>query len=122
LISRFAGDPTAQVMTKGFGPGGPGADEKEDVTLGGPNIHAGATVSDIAIEFAQGGSTQGADDSLRLRLHRLVAEGVQTLEHSGLIRAQLHTSMGSLDYAVTRLGRAALDDAAVERILGGGSV
>lgn len=55
----------AEVMTKGFGPGGPGADEKNDVTVGGPNIHAGAAVSDIAIEFAPGGSTDGLQIWLR---------------------------------------------------------
>jgi hypothetical protein len=106
----------AEVMNKGFGAGGPGAKEDE-VTIGGPNIGAGPTVSAIVLEFAPGGDTRGADDRVRQHLYQLVAEGLQALEHAGLIRAQMHTSMNSFDYALTRLGRAALADGAVERAL-----
>jgi hypothetical protein len=112
----------AEVMTKGFGPAGPGADEDDAVTIGGPNVNAGPTVSAIALEFAPGGDTRGADEHLRLRLHRVMAEGLQVLEHACLVRAQMHTSMNSFDYALTRLGRAALERGAVERILGGGNL
>jgi hypothetical protein len=108
-----------EVMTKGFGPGGPGSDPDYTVTVGGPNINAGATISAIATELAPGGSTDGADEVLRQRLYRLVAEGVQVLEHASLIRAQLHTAMGSLDYALTRLGRTALERGELDRILSG---
>jgi hypothetical protein len=94
-----------EVMTKGFGPGAPGADPDDTVTVSGPNTNAGTPVSVIATAFAPGGSTRGADDSVRLSLYRLVAEGLQALEHVSLIRAQLHTAMGSLDHAVTRLGQ-----------------
>ena len=40
----------AEVMTKGFGPDGPGADD-EDVTVGEANINAGPTADQIAGEF-----------------------------------------------------------------------
>jgi hypothetical protein len=106
-----------EVMNKGFGPGGPGADEAETVTTGGPNINAGATVAQISAEFMPGGSSHGADASVVLRLNRLVAEGLQSLEHASLIRAQLHTAMGGLDFALTRLGRAALRNGSVASAL-----
>lgn len=82
----------------------------------------GTTVGAIATEFSPDGTTRGADERVRLRLQRLVAEGVQALEHASLVRAQMHTAMGSLDYALTRLGRTALERGAVERVLGGGSL
>ena len=106
-----------EVMTKGFSPGAPGA--AETVTVGGPNVDAGTTVGWIATELAPGGSTAGADEQLRLRLYRLVAEALQELEHASLIRAQLHSVMGTLDYATTRRGRAALEAGAVDRVLAG---
>ncbi len=111
----------AEVMANGFGPSGPGEDKEQTVTVGGPNINAGTTVGEIALEFAPGGTTQSADEQLRQRLLRLVAEGVQELEHASLIRAQLHTSMGSLDYALTRRGRSALQQGAVERAISEGA-
>jgi hypothetical protein len=110
----------AQVMTKGFGPGGPGADPQNQISTGGANINAGPEVSDIALAFAPGGNTRAADDQLRLRLYKVVAEGLQVLEHACLIRAQMHTSMNGLDYAITRLGRSALERGEVDRVLGAG--
>jgi hypothetical protein len=108
-----------EVMTKGFGPGAPGEDPDNTVTIGGPNINSGVTVGQIAGEFVAEGAARQASDATRLRLHRLIAEGVQALEHAGLIRTQMHTSMGSLDYALTRLGRSALERGEVERVVGG---
>jgi hypothetical protein len=105
----------ADVMTKGFGPGGPGADHQGTTTVGGPNINAGPTVAAIALEFAPGGSTRGGDDALRQRRYRLIAEGLQAAEHASLIRAQMHTAMNSFDYTLTRHGRAALGGGAVDR-------
>ena len=87
----------AEVMSKGFGPGCPGADDS--VTVGGPNFKAGVTVAALAADFVSG----AADEGLRVRRDRLIAEGMQALEHASLVRAQLHTAMGSLDYAVHTL-------------------
>lgn len=111
----------AEVMEKGFGEAGGGAKDDAAVTVGGPNIGAGPTLSSIALEFAPGGDTRGTDDQTRQRLYRLIAEGLQALEHAGLIRVQMHTSMNSFDYALTRLGKSALDGGGVERVLAGGS-
>jgi len=115
-LAQLAGE----VMSTGFGPEGPGADKDGTVTVGGPNINAGATVGDIALAFDP--KADRADDQLRRRFYRLIAEGLQTLEHAGLIRVQMHTSMSSFDYALTRRGQKALDGGEVERILGRDSV
>ncbi|HEY1523406.1 MAG TPA: hypothetical protein VGF70_10380 [Solirubrobacteraceae bacterium] len=73
----------------------------------------------MALEFAPGGNTKGADDATRLRLQKVVAEGIQALEHAGLIRTQMHTAMNSFDYGLTRRGRAALASGEVGRALSG---
>jgi hypothetical protein len=57
------------------------------------------------------------DVQLRERITRLVAEGLQELEHASLVRCQVHTAMGSFDWAATRRGRAALERGAVEHIM-----
>jgi hypothetical protein len=110
----------AEVMAKAFGPGAEWEDPEEEVTIGGPNVGAGATVNGIAAAMAPGGSTKGADEPTRLRLQRLVAEGVQALEHAALIRPQSHTAMEGLDYTQTRLGRKVLAAGAVAEVVGGG--
>lgn len=109
----------AEVMAKGFGPGQPGADEDDTISVEGPNISAGPTIADVALEFAPGGDTKGADDATRLRLQRLVAEGLQALEHAGMIRTQMHTAMNGFDFALTRQGRAALESGDVAQALSG---
>jgi hypothetical protein len=108
----------AEVMGKGFGPGAEWEDPEEEVTIGGPT-GAGATVIAIATELAPGGSTKAAHERTRLRLQRLVAEGVQALEHAALIRPQMHEGMGALDYTPTRLGRKVLAAGAIEQVVEG---
>ncbi|MCW2981412.1 MAG: hypothetical protein JWO14_3139 [Solirubrobacterales bacterium] len=106
-----------EVMTKAFGPGAECEDPQEEVTVGGPNIGAGATVEGITPDMAPGGTTKGADERTRLRLQRLVAEGVQVLDHAGLIRPQMHTAMNELDYTPTRFGRKVLATGKVEGVV-----
>jgi hypothetical protein len=111
----------AEVMTRGFGPGGPGADD-DDVTVGQASINAGPTAASIAGEFVpeRGFSfpvPSDEDQKLQGRIARLIAEGLQELEHVSLVRAQMHTSTGGLDFATTRRGRAALAQGEIERIL-----
>lgn len=110
----------AEVMAKAFGPGAAWEDPEEEVTVGGPHAGAGATVAGIATAMAPGGSTKGADERDRLRLQRLVAEGVQALEQAGLIRPQSHIAIEGLDYTPTRLGRKVLAAGAVAEVAGGG--
>ncbi len=107
----------AEVMAKAFGPGAEWEDPEEEVTVGGPNVGAGATVAGIAAAMAPEGTTKGADERTRLRLQRLVAEAVQVLEHGALIRPQMHTAMNNLDYTLTRLGRTVLAAGAIAEVL-----
>lgn len=110
----------AEVMTKGFGPGGPGADD-DKISLGQANISAGPTASDISYELVPASSARfpGEEElQLRQRVAKLAAEGLQQLEHASLVRAQLHTSMGEFDWAATRRGRAAIEQDQVTAILG----
>jgi hypothetical protein len=101
----------AEVMTKGFGPGGPAGD-------GGY-----APLSSIAgaLNPVQGSSI---DDSLLIEHFRIVAEGAQLLEHAGLVRFEVSSSGGIAhwNWTSTRLGAAALqqntvEDALRERVL-----
>ncbi len=109
----------AEVMAKAFGPGAAWEDPEEETTVGGPADGAGATVEALATTMAPEGSTRAVDDRTRLRLRRLVAEGVQALEHASLVRAQMHTAMGGFDYTPTRLGRTVLAAGAVARVVEG---
>jgi len=107
----------AEVMTKAFGPGADYEDPEEEVTVGGQNAYAGATVEGITPTMAPGGTTKGAEDGTRLRLQRLIAEGLQALEHAALVRVQMHTAMGALDYTTTRLGRRVLAEGKVAQVV-----
>ncbi len=127
-VARLEALPLAEVavevMTKGFGSGGRGADD-EQITVSGQNVDSGPDVSGIADRFVPEinrwrGRGPG-DEALWNQLDRLVAEGVQQLELAALVRAQLHSASGSLDFAATRLGRSALESGTVERILGRGT-
>jgi hypothetical protein len=109
----------AEVMSKGFGPGAPGADEAEAVTIGGPNIGAGVSLGQIASQISAAREGNGVDEATVLRLDKLVAEGIQQLEHASLIRTQIHTASNSFDYALTRRGREALSQGSVDRFLSG---
>jgi hypothetical protein len=109
-------DLAAEVMMKGFGPGGPGEDPDNQVSVAGANIASGTEVSDIA-RIYDPKNRAAEPDALQLR--RLIAEGVQVLEHAGLVRTQMHTAQNGLDYALTRKGRAAIASGTVEAALGG---
>lgn len=104
----------AEVMTSAFGRGANSEDPGEEVTVGGANIGSGATVDSVAYGMAPGRTLDGFDPLLRLRFERLVAEGIQALEHASLLRAQMHTHMKGLDYTPTRLGRKAVADGTIE--------
>jgi hypothetical protein len=58
------------------------------------------------------------DRFLREQIIKLVAEGLQQLEHASLVRCQAHSEeTGGFDWAATRRGRAALDRGQVQAIL-----
>jgi hypothetical protein len=71
----------------------------------------------LVTRFAPG--TSHHDEKLFQRFAELVGEGLQVLEHASLVRGPVATMAGD-GYAVTRLGRAALERGAVDRIIAGG--
>lgn len=110
-----------EVMIKGFGPGGPGADD-DAITLGQANASAGPTAEALSFELVPArGFTfplpTREDFKLRDQIAKLVAEALQQLEHASLVRCQMHTAMGYLDWTATRRGRAALETGGVEGLL-----
>jgi len=111
-------DLAAEVMVKGFGPAGPGADD-DAISLGQANIGAGPDAVDISREFVPDAVSFPTDEDLQLRarIAKLVAEGLQELEHASLVRCQMHTSSGYFDWAATRRGRAALERNEVKTVL-----
>ncbi len=110
-----------EVMIRGFGPGSPGADD-DAITLGQANVNAGPTAQAISYAFAPERAftfpvPTPEDVKLRDRIAKLVAEGLQELEHASLVRCQMHTAMGYLDWTATRRCRAALERSEVQRLL-----
>jgi hypothetical protein len=102
----------AEVMTKGFGPGGPGAAGHAD-----PDV--------IGAAFTQPFQGRDYDQEVDVAVMEIVAEGLQVLEHACLIRPVFHGQGGSHDvhyalgWGATRLGRAAVEQGTVERALAG---
>ena len=100
-----------EVMTKGFGPDGPAA--------GGP-VH----LQNIAGAFSPVTSVLAARYGEESQLlASIVAEGVQVLEHSCLVR-WIFTGGDTADmyWTKTRYGQEVLDQDAVGHVLGGGTL
>jgi hypothetical protein len=83
------------------------ATECDDVLRAAPDRLEALSMSQLAAEVMAKTFGPGAH----------IAEGLQTLEHAALLRAQNHS--GILNYALTRSGAAALEQHTVERILDG---
>jgi len=94
-------DLAAEIMVRVFGPESPGWETMS-------SNRSGAWAEDVAKAFIP--TEYGLGDELRAELYGLVAEGIQRLEHAGLIVLNLrqHGQVTSLRYVVTRAGRAAL--------------
>ena len=111
----------AEVMTKGFGRGSPGADDD-----GNPGRHAGPPAEVISFEFvpARGFTRPLAtieDGMLRDEITKFVNEGLQELEHAGLVRSERPTTRSNLHWMATRRGRDALERGELRNILDGAS-
>jgi hypothetical protein len=110
-VNRLSSLPLPQlageVMTKGF------LDEPRYDRLARPNL--GQLIRRVVPDADQ------RDRDVYERLSELVGEGVQVLEHAGLVRGPVE-GVSVLCYTATRLGRVALERDAVGRILGGGSL
>ena len=102
----------AEVMVKGFGPGGPAAGGYADPEY-------------IGAVFSQPYQGRDYDAAADASLMEMVNEGIQVLEHACLVRPVFHGQGGdnsvhySLGWGATRLGRTALEQQTVERILSG---
>ena len=100
----------AEVMARGFGPGG----YLPDFVRREPYAVAAASVRNIVPMFEPEGVR---DADLRRRLYGVVGEGLQVLEHGSLIWARSVSEGFGVGYAPTRRGRAALETGAVEQAL-----
>jgi hypothetical protein len=101
----------AEVMARGFGPGG----YLPDFVRREPYAVAVAYVRDI-VKVLEGGAR---DADLYQRLRQMVGEGLQVLEHASLIWAGSASDGYGVGYAPTRRGWAALAADAVEQALRG---
>lgn len=118
-----------EVMTKGFGPeydpsrgGSPIASIAEEFS---PRPPANIRDTTIRAQKRKAASSDPASAASRLLLLQdLVAEGVQVLDKAGLVRLKTgyQGSFFNAGYTTTRLGRAALERNAVDRVLGGGTL
>lgn len=102
----------AEVMARGFGPGG----YLPDLVRRQPYAVAAAYVRNIARGFEPEGAR---DADLYDRLCQMVGEGFQVLEHASLIWARSVSEGYGVGYTPTRRGRAALAADAVEQALRG---
>jgi hypothetical protein len=116
-------DLATEVMQKAFGPGGPGYDD-DTITVAGYRTPQGPTVREISglfvpfIRRIYYLPVENEDNFLREQVIKLVAEGLQQLEHASLVRCQTHSEeTGGFDWAATRRGRAALDSGQVQAII-----
>jgi hypothetical protein len=100
-------DLAVETMAKGFGPGSPGAE-------GGAVL-----ASNIGGAFVPGDSTSGLDQDELVEINDLAAEGIQVLEHAGLVRVVVAGSGSVYNTYVTttRAGRAALQNDSVKKAL-----
>jgi hypothetical protein len=99
-------DLAAEVMMKGFG-----GDSKGATGPTGMGTIAGA--------FNPAMITVGIDQSALEAMYSVTAEGVQVLEHAGLVRCDVSGSGGmyAMIWTATRRGRQALEQNAVARFL-----
>src|SRR3954451_242282 len=100
-----------EVMTRVFGPGGQGGE-------GGA-----VKLQDVAGAFNPAEGSFGIDDDALISLYKVTSEGVQVLEHAGLVRLEMGTEpRGSVLYTwavPTRLGRLALERSSVDSVIAG---
>jgi hypothetical protein len=100
-------DLAAETLVKGFGTGAPGA-------------NGAIRATDVSGEFIPGDSTSGLDQGELVEINDMVAEGIQRLEHAGLVRVVVSTDGGSTYHTfvtTTRAGRAALESDSVDKAL-----
>jgi hypothetical protein len=95
----------SEVMVRGFGPGCPADDGRPSVRM----------ITDLLVP---GGARleQGAYQGL----NELIGEGVQVLEHAGLVLPTIWGGKGGQYFVATRLGKTALERNTVDQAIGNG--
>ena len=94
----------SEVMVRGFGPECPAGDGRPSVRM----------ITDLMVP---GGARleQGAYQGL----NELIGEGMQVLEHAGLVLSTIWGGKGGLYFVATRLGKSALERNTVDQAIGG---
>jgi hypothetical protein len=94
----------SEVMVRGFGPECPADDGRPSVRM----------ITDLLVP---GGARleQGAYQGL----NELIGEGMQVLEHAGLVLPTVWGGKGGLYFVATRLGKTALERNTVDQAIGG---
>jgi hypothetical protein len=106
----------AEIMARGFGPGGPGAAGRPGSLEVPLSSAAPVNPKAIAARFVPGYESRAISPESRWQLRFLMREGLQVLEHAGLV---LLIWDPHEHYMATRLGRATLERGAVEYHLSG---
>jgi hypothetical protein len=94
----------SEVMTRGFGPDCPADDGRPSVRM----------IADLLVPGGvrlEQGAYQGLND--------LIGEGVQVLEHAGLVLSTVWGGKGGLYFVATRRGKTALERNTVDQAIGG---
>ena len=120
----------AEVMTKGFSADyDPTQDGNDiggiaDVFFARPDFKLSDSTVHAQERHAQEAATAGTPQQQLLILADLVTEGVQALEHAGLVclKTNYDGQYFNVGYMATRVGRAALQRNAVDRVLAGGTL
>jgi len=96
----------SEVMTRGFGPECPADDGRPSVRM----------ITDLLVPGGarlEMGAYQG--------LNELIGEGMQVLEHAGLVLPTIWGGKGGLYFVATRVGKTALERNTVDQAIGNGS-
>ena len=104
----------AEVMIRGFGPGRPGG-PGEPGTIEDPVGARRIGLEHFAREFTPAFADRGVGPELNKRLMNLIAEGLQILENTALVRVSYRGN--SEHWFATRRGRQAVARGELERIL-----
>lgn len=106
--SLSIGDLAAEAMNRAFG--------SEGLSPSGDPVLA----SDVSGAFIPGDSTRGLDHNDLVELDQIAAEGIQALEHAGLVRCIVASDDAHNTHTyvtATRAGRAALESNSVDEAL-----
>jgi hypothetical protein len=97
----------SEVMTRGFGPDCPADDGRPSVRM----------ITDLLVPGAA-----RLEQSAYQGLNEMIGEGMQVLEHSGLVLSTVWGGKGGLYFVATRRGKTALEGNTVDQAIGNASL